>query len=291
MVKLKEIADIFSFEIRACTGESTAHAIPRLLALNEKRSVKIFWTISWLIAATLFLYHFYTLSSTFFSNPVATTISYNQVHFQFPDVTICSLIPFSYRFLEKTGKASEFVKLSSNNTEDIEKIISPAEIQVQNFIIACEYSGELCDYNIFTKMEDPNYKSCFIFSPKTREIENGGPDFGLKLVIYAENRHNHLIQKAKLNFPDEWGSAGARITIQPARSHPHPTIHGFDLMPGTLSRIALSYEEVTLLPRKSLDSPPCLNTSNMIIGTCDLHSQDIEKFMYAFANYNTITNI
>ena len=280
MVTIKEIGEIICYEFRACSGESTAIAIPRILSMDEKRSNRIFWALSWLIAATLFICHFYFLISTFISFPVATTINYNQVHFQFPDVTICSLIPFSFRFLEKTGKASEFIKLTpNNNTEEVDQIISPAEIQAHNFIVTCEFNGELCDYNKFTKLEDPNYKSCFHFVPKMREIESSGPDFGLKLLVYAENRHKHQMEKPKLKFPTEWESAGVRITFQPAGRNPHPKIHGFDLMPGTSSRIALSYEEVNILMRKSADSPPCIETSNLIIGTCDLHSQNIANFM------------
>ena len=101
MSTLKNICSTLYIELSSCAGESTAHAVPRLLNQDERKILRLFWLIAWLAAVSFFLTHLLFLFNTFLSDPVTTSINYNKVTFIFPDVTICSLIPYSYRYLER----------------------------------------------------------------------------------------------------------------------------------------------------------------------------------------------
>ena len=67
-------------------------------------------------------------------------------------------------------------------------------------------------------MFDPALKQCFLFAPPDaeRDVETNGPEYGLDVVLFTENRHKYHVRP--LENPElvatEWEQAGVRITVR-----------------------------------------------------------------------------
>ena len=269
-------------EVFKCMQGSTAHAIPRMANFEEKKCVRIFWRIMWLFAISLFLTHFYMLLSTFLAQPVSTSINYHTLQFQFPDVTLCNFSPFSFLLIERKHNLNEFLNTLPAEKEAVDNLTAPFKLHSENLIISCDYNGNQCSHTEFLDLEDTDYTSCFTFRPKVREIENSGPDYGLKLVVFVDNRHNHPLPPHNIEICHRKEMAGIQVTIHNEGTHPHSALNGFQIGPGVFARVALSYVEPALIPRPDGNSPPCIEGADPVVKHCNLHTGKVETFTYYF---------
>lgn len=77
-------------------------------------------------------------NAQFAEKPVSTSIDYNKLEFRFPDVTICSLIPFSYYTLGYHKLYDAF--MNTSDEEDRERLYKEV----------CSVKSSLCSllYNL-----------------------------------------------------------------------------------------------------------------------------------------------
>lgn len=203
-------------EVESCAGATTCHIIPRWSNKTERPLVRGFFLVVWLLAICAISFHFYTLLVKFLENEAATSVNYNQEHFEFPDITLCPLPPFSLRTIEHLGLYENYTQ--AKTPEELEIITARAKIEAHNFIVRCRFNGKTCSFKNFTPMFDPALKQCFLFSPPEdeRDIETNGPEYGLDVVLFTENRHKYHVKP--VDNPDlvttEWEQAGVRITVR-----------------------------------------------------------------------------
>ena len=268
-----------SEECTSCMLDSTAHAIPKVANSEEKISVRIFWRIMWPIALFLFCIHFYSLLDSFLSEPVSTSINYNKVQFNFPDVTICSFLPFSFSLIEKHHHLNDFVKNLPTNEHLFDNLTRPYRLHSHNLILQCSYNYKSCSYRNFTVIDDSSYKPCFVFRPNERKIVNSGPDYGLKLTLFVDNRHKHELPEAKVGISGRQEGAGILVAIHREGTHPHPAVNGLEISPGVLARVAMSYSENLILKKYVNKLSSCIN-EDISVQHCNLHTHKVDTYRY-----------
>lgn len=235
-------------ELREFGTNTTAHAIPRALQA-ERAPIRILWAIIFVIASIVFLIHLGLLMSNFLKYPISTTVSYKTAEFEFPDVTICNLLPFSLRKLElKDPGLKEAQKLDGNVShlqEALEELLEGTQNDKESMFLKCTYNQEPCGPENFTAIVNPNFGYCFTFSPQQKIMANS-PDYGLNVMIYAENKHGHSLPEFRFNTADNWEASGIRLVIHERRTHPHPDIKGVNVQTGVDARFAVDMVKLQL---------------------------------------------
>ncbi len=107
-------------EVKDLLSGTTAHAIGRTVT-SERRSIRIMWAVLFGLATVGFSFHFSNITGYYLSYPISTTVAYKSVRFQFPDVTICNMLPISLHKLEKKDPDLQRIsQLRSHSEEEIE---------------------------------------------------------------------------------------------------------------------------------------------------------------------------
>lgn len=225
---------------------TTAHGVPHLV--SERKPVRILWAFILVCAVSTFVMHLSTLIRLYLEYPLRTSVMYKATPFEFPDVTICNLLPTSLRKLEL--KDPEFARLSqmsdeSHDEDVVASLFADTDHDLHSVIISCTYNQQECGLANFTVMHDPVFRNCFTFSA-TREVITNSPSFGLNLVVYAENRHVHSLPDFKNSFAELWEASGVRLIIHERGTHPHPQLKGVNLQTGVDALFALNIERFDL---------------------------------------------
>ncbi|KAH7718201.1 degenerin unc-8 [Aphelenchoides avenae] len=128
--------------------------------------------------------------------------------------------------------------------------------QLRDFIIACSYDGEACDYdNDFEYMSDPDYGNCYTFNANgTHPIAGSGTDSGLRLIAF-NNVSEYLYTTSK---------AGARVTLHKQNYAPFPNTNGYDVGVGSYASLSVQYNAINALSRPYGDCTPKDRTEGMV---------------------------
>ncbi|KAH7715641.1 degenerin unc-8 [Aphelenchoides avenae] len=128
--------------------------------------------------------------------------------------------------------------------------------QLRDFIIACSYNGEACDYeNDFEYMSDPDFGNCYTFNANgTHPIAGSGTDSGLRLIAFS-NVSEHLYTSSK---------AGMRVTLHKQNYAAFPNTEGYNVGVGSYVAIAVQYNAIKALPRPYGNCTPKEQTDGMV---------------------------
>lgn len=228
----------FRIELVSCASNSSAHGIPRIVSA-DRASLRTLWLLIYGTATLALLVHFSMLLHLFLQNTVTTSISYEAIPFEFPDVTVCAGSIYSVRLIEKffRNKVEQeyasagldndtLLAMAANFTEDeFREHEDHFRLDLEQSILFCEYYGEQCDYARFTTMKYRRREMCHTYHPENRRTS---PDIelGLALAVYAENVDNEFSLRLKtLGIPGT-AYAGVRLVIHEPGCCPHASSEG-----------------------------------------------------------------
>ncbi|PAA80670.1 hypothetical protein BOX15_Mlig003120g3 [Macrostomum lignano] len=227
---------------------------------------RIVWLLIIITAFSGFSAHLISLFSRFNEGPVNTEISVYSTNFVFPDISICATSHFSLRRYERNPKIRSLNKPIKELVSDIRSFWDPnnesdSEIngdllnslksylhevnitkQSQEMILHCDFAGTICSYINFTEYIDPNYFSCFTFSPRERHLLVGGErDGGLSVIMYVGDMMNFISEEDSLRY-----SKGFRAVIHEKGTRPE-MLEGFYVQEHACTYVQLGYTEEVVL--------------------------------------------
>ncbi|KAL3320368.1 hypothetical protein Ciccas_000958 [Cichlidogyrus casuarinus] len=248
------------------------------------RGRRLLWLFIMLSAATGFTVHLTFLVMRYTELRVNTQSEAMATRFVFPDVTVCSTDTFSRlrfdkhpvlpdlnmnfsqllnvtrqfwhsRFEMEEKEQSPNTNIDSEITTDtvnsLKKYIHQVNVtaQPQDLIWYCDFKGDskLCSFANFSMETDPEFLSCFTFSPQDPYLHKGGEmEGGLKVILYLGDGMSQISDKEALDY-----FKGVRVVIHPKGTRPNFKMDGFYAEAGHNTIVQLGYTELHMLNKPS----------------------------------------
>ncbi|KAL9964424.1 hypothetical protein ACROYT_G028066 [Oculina patagonica] len=249
-------------------GSSTLHGLNYVF--TSRTLVRRFlWALFLVSSMAWFSYQSSNLLRKYFSYSVTTKVSleYEDTP-QFPAVTICNFNRFKRSVIMEKGYdqlLTQFEKKSSglqaendaidfsNYTDfNFTELYLIAGHQINDTLLACVWSGQMCDYRNFTPVLT-DMGLCHTFnSGKDGEpilkVKQAGSIFGLILSLNVQQKEYYGVMSY---------SAGLKILIHHQDTPPMVSQLGFAVGPGTSTFAAIRKQRVLNLPKPYESN--CLN--------------------------------
>ena len=215
--------------------------------------------------------HLGTLVSKYRQWPTQEMTSLEHIPVSFPDVTVCSLRrvsisnvakliqnPSSNAFkyqntLNKWNAAidNEWLNRRSRAAISFYENIGSHEASLignskTDFIISCMSRSAHCTEEQIISNVNPYFYHCYTFKGESasNNIVVAGPGYGLAMVFYLETYNGTMDGHSLKTFSSIGNTVGVRVTIHAPGTIPLPYTHGFDIMPGHSTSIALNVQHI-----------------------------------------------
>ncbi|KAF7259330.1 hypothetical protein EG68_03350 [Paragonimus skrjabini miyazakii] len=172
----------------------------------RKGVLAIFWIIVFLFVMSILFTMITDLTQGYIAMPVATQIKAEQEEMQFPDISICTKVPF-YTEIDPDKNNKSMDRLLRQIRESVVKKLKDASIKITEagvqgalliqmatrqddtflrayqHLIYCQYDDKACSFYNFTEIAHLRYVQCFTFSPNRRKLSGGR---GLQFIFYRK---------------------------------------------------------------------------------------------------------
>ncbi|KAF6772132.1 hypothetical protein AHF37_09458 [Paragonimus kellicotti] len=172
----------------------------------RKGVLAIFWIIVFLLVMSILFTMITDLTQGYIAMPVATQIKAEQEEMQFPDISICTKVPF-YTEIDPYKNNKSMDRLLREIRESVVKKLKDASVKITEagvqgalliqmatrqddtflrayqHLIYCQYDDKPCSFYNFTEIAHLRYVQCFTFSPNRRKLSGGR---GLQFIFYKK---------------------------------------------------------------------------------------------------------
>ncbi|XP_067683451.1 FMRFamide-activated amiloride-sensitive sodium channel-like [Haliotis asinina] len=248
-------------------SESNAHGFAKIVTSDDTKR-KVIWALLVIMGFTAATLQLSLLVRKYLQFQVVELSEIKEsMPVEFPSISVCNIEPISWRKMR--------ILFSSNSTELISWInfVSSEKLRfddqhaahltsirafyenlgeeakfmshdINDFLINCKFSDEVCSVHNFTTFFDGNYYSCFTFNggdvAEKLLMHATGPQKGLSLIISLDNDDPPLGSYGLYDMNSNiLHSAGVRVVVHAPNTMPSPVNHGFDVPPGYSSSIGL----------------------------------------------------
>ncbi|CAH8466156.1 unnamed protein product [Dicrocoelium dendriticum] len=171
----------------------------------RKGLLALFWILVFLLVMSILVSMITDLITSYVAMPVATQIKAEQEVLHFPDLSVCTKVPF-YLSDETSSVNNETLDVNLQEMRNsIVKRMKDASIKITEagiqgafliqmatkqddtmlrayqHLIYCQYQDKPCSFYNFTEIAHLRYVQCFTFSPSERDISAGR---GLQFIYY-----------------------------------------------------------------------------------------------------------
>ncbi|KAA3679048.1 uncharacterized protein DEA37_0006484 [Paragonimus westermani] len=172
----------------------------------RKGVLAIFWIVVFLLVMSILFAMITDLTQGYIAMPVATQIKAEQEEMQFPDISICTKVPF-YTEIDPHKNNKSMDRLLHEIRESVVKKLKDASVKITEagvqgalliqmatrqddtflrayqHLIYCQYDDKACSFYNFTEIAHLRYVQCFTFSPNRRKLSGGR---GLQFIFYKK---------------------------------------------------------------------------------------------------------
>jgi len=255
---------------------STSHGYPNIFR-NKSRFIKAMWFILLVISTSFCGLLIVKTVTEYLEFEVVTKIRVlNEIPFEFPTITICSLTPLVSKEFIQLEK--DFFSKATNKTFDSGVFLSLDEVSnlrrkfttevhpyfnesfkkslflnLKDMIIECNFEMDECNKSDFKNFYHETYGNCIEFNsnlPKKR-VFNYGLWSGLYMELSLPNLDSSFLISNRFN--------GLRIFIQNLTYDSINTANAIDVKPGTMSSIQL---KKVVIERKPYPYSDCMAISS-----------------------------
>jgi len=238
-------------KLREFCSETTAHGFGRLASATSAIE-RLIWLLCLLAALTYTLVQGFSLVSEYFSYPVDVKVEMKHAEdLEFPAIVVCNMNALRRQALNEVVKMGQITNpiweqvsqsgsrqqmksykraLLASLDNDVKRSIGH---QAEDFILECNWKGEVCGPENFTWFPNYEYGNCYVFGAEnmTQNISAPGNQNGLSLLLNIE---------ADEYLGDFSESYGAVVEVTNGEEKFFPEENGYLVAPGQVTNIGFT---------------------------------------------------